>query len=198
VKRYNAAKRLGFVLILLLLCVAFAGAQETAETKTNNEPGMVWKWANFAILAVGLGYLIAKNLPPFFRSRTSEIQKGITEAQQIKRDAEKRALEVEAKLQRLGAEIEEFRTQARAEMQQEGERIRQETVKQITHQEHQAQLEIEAAGKAARRQLKDYAAKLALDLAEQRIRARLNASTDAALVDGFIQDLELQEKESRN
>jgi F-type H+-transporting ATPase subunit b len=198
VKRYNAAKRLGFVLILLLLCVAFAGAQETAETKTNNEPGMVWKWANFAILAVGLGYLIAKNLPPFFRSRTSEIQKGITEAQQIKRDAEKRALEVEAKLQRLGAEIEEFRTQARAEMQQEGERIRQETVKQITHQEHQAQLEIEAAGKAARRQLRDYAAKLALDLAEQRIRARLNAATDAALVDGFIQDLELQEKESRN
>jgi hypothetical protein len=46
--------------------------------------------------------------------------------------------------------------------------------------------------------LKDYAAKLALDLAEQRIRARLNAATDAALVDGFIQDLELQEKESRN
>ena len=197
-KRYNAAKRIGFVLIVLFLCVAFASAQESAEPKSNNEPSLVWKWANFAILAVGLGYLIAKNLPPFFRSRTSEIQKGITEAQQIKRDAEQRAMEVEAKLQRLGAEIEEFRTQARAEMQQEGERIRQETAKQITHQEHQAQLEIASAGKAARRQLKDYAARLALDLAEQRIRARLNAATDAALVDGFIQDLELQEKESRN
>jgi F-type H+-transporting ATPase subunit b len=198
VRPSNAAKRVGLILATLLVCAVFAGAQESAETKTANEPSLVWKWANFAILAVGLGYLIAKNLPPFFRSRTSEIQKGITEAQQIKSDAEKRAREVESKVQRLGAEIEEFRTQARAEMQQEGERIRQETVKQIAHQEQQAQQEIEAAGKAARRQLKDYGAKLALDLAEQRIRARLNADTDAALVDGFIQDLELQEKESRN
>jgi F-type H+-transporting ATPase subunit b len=189
-------KRLSLTIVLMLLCAAIAGAQENAGGAEKSEPGIAWKWANFAILAVGLGYLVNKNLPPFFRSRTAEIQQGITEAQQIKRDAEARAAQVEARLQKLGEEIDRFRTQSREEMQQEGERIRQETAKQLGHLEHQARQEIEAAGKVARRELKDYAAKLALDLAEQRVRARLNAGTETALVDGFIHDLRRQE--SRN
>ena len=55
-------------------------------------------------------------------------------------------------------------------MQQEAERIRQETAQQIARLDAKAAQEIEAAGKTARRDLKEYAAKLALELAEQRIR----------------------------
>jgi F-type H+-transporting ATPase subunit b len=191
-------KRFSLAVLLLLSSAALVGAQEQekAAAAEKSEPGIAWKWANFAILAVGLGYLINKNLPPFFRSRTAEIQEGITEAQQIKRDAEARAAQVEARMQKLGEDIDQFRTQSREEMQQEGERIRQETAKQLGHLEQLAQQEIEAAGKAARRELKDYAAKLALDLAEQRVRARLNAGTETALVDGFIQDLQRQESKN--
>ena len=118
----------------------------------------------------GLGYLMAKTLPPLFKSRTEEIQKGIAEAQAIKQDAEKRAAEVDARTAALGADIERFRAEAKAEMEQEGERIRQETAAQIERLEQQAEQEIEPAGKTARRELKSYAANLALDLAEQRIR----------------------------
>jgi F-type H+-transporting ATPase subunit b len=194
-------KRLSLAVFLLLASAALVGAQENAEGAKNAEPSIGWKWANFVILAVGLGYLVNKHLPPFFRSRTAEIQQGITEAQQIKRDAEARAAQVDARIQKLGEEIEQFREQSREEMRQEGERIQQETVKQLSHLEHLAQQEIEAATKAARRELKSYAAQLALDLAEQRVRARLNAGTETALVDGFIQDLQRQElhgKESKN
>ena len=197
-------KRLSLAVFFLLASAALMRAQEQAGAapKTENtEPGIAWKWANFAILAVGLGYLVNKNLPPFFRSRTAEIQQGIIEAQQMKRDAEARAAQVEARMQKLGEDIEQFRSQSREEMRQEGERIQQETAKQASHLEHLAQQEIEAASKAARRDLKDYAAKLALDLAEQRVRARLNAGTETALADGFVQDLQRQElhgKESRN
>lgn len=194
-------KRLSLATFLMLACATAMSAQESAESKEKAEPSIAWKWANFAILAVGLGYLARKHLPPFFRSRTAEIQQGITEAQKVKREAEARAAQVEARIQKLGEEIEQFRTQSREEMRQEGERIRQETAKQLTHLEQQAQQEIEAVGKAARRELKIYAAKLALDLAGQRVRARLNAGTETALADGFIQDLQRQEshgKESRN
>jgi F-type H+-transporting ATPase subunit b len=202
VKRHSFVT-LGLVIFLLLASAAFVGAQEAekAGSTEKSEPGIAWKWANFAILAVGLGYLVNKNLPPFFRSRTAEIQQGITEAQQIKRDAEARAAQVEARMQKLGEEIDQFRAQSREEMRQEGERIQQETVKQLRHLEQLAQQEIKAASKAARRELKSYAAQLALDLAEQRVRARLNAGTETALVDGFIQDLQRQElhgKESKN
>src|SRR5712691_1675498 len=137
VKRCSLVK-LSLALFLMLAGGAVVGAQEQekAGAAEKSEPGIAWKWANFAILAVGLGYLVNKNLPPFFRSRTAEIQQGITEAQQIKRDAEARAAQVEARLQKLGDDIEQFRTQSREEMQQEGERIRQETAKQLGHLEH--------------------------------------------------------------
>jgi F-type H+-transporting ATPase subunit b len=183
-------RRAALVILLLIGCVAWSAAQETGQEK--KEPDIAWKWANFAILAVVVGYLISKNLPPFFRSRTETIQKGISEAQQMKRDAEKRAAEMDARMSALGAEIETFRAQAHREMDQEGERIRQETARQIERLQQQAGLEIESAGKTARRELKTYAAKLALDLAEQRVRARLDSSAETALVDGFVQDLQQQ------
>jgi len=48
---------------------------ETAEHKTSEPegPAAIWKWANFVILAVGVGYVIAKQLPPRFASRKTEI-----------------------------------------------------------------------------------------------------------------------------
>jgi F0F1-type ATP synthase membrane subunit b/b' len=55
--------------------------------------------------------------------------------------------------------------------------------------QQQAQQEIETAGKLARRELKGFAAKLALDLAEQRIRTRLDANAESGLVDDFVKDL---------
>jgi F-type H+-transporting ATPase subunit b len=153
------------------------------------EPSITWTWINFFILAGGLGYLMAKHLPKIFADRTSEIQKNITEAQQVKRDAEARAAQMDARLKALGADIETFRKQAASEMQQEGERIRQETVAQIKKVEQQAALEIESAGKAATRELRRYSAELALKLAEERVRTRLDAPLESAVVERFVKDL---------
>lgn len=180
---------------LFLSTLPLLAQEHEGGGEAGGEPGMVWKWANFALLAVGLGYALAKMLPPLFKSRTEEIQKGIAEARQIKQAADQRAAAVEAKTRALGAEIERLRAESKAEMQQEAGRIRQETAAQIARLKQKADEEIESSGKAARHELKAYAAKLALDLAEQRVRARLDAGTENALVDGFLHDLQ---KESRN
>jgi F-type H+-transporting ATPase subunit b len=135
---------------------------------------------------------MSKNLPTFFNTRTASIQKGIAEAQQVKRDAEQRAAATDARVSALGADIEKFRTEASVEMHREGERIQQETERQIAKLKEQAAQEIESAGKTARRELKTYAAQLALELAEQRIRGRLDATTEAALIDRFVGDLKRQ------
>jgi len=135
-------------------------------------------------------------MPPMFRARTTEIQKNISEAQAIKRDAESRAAAVDARVQALGTEMERFRAQSKIEMQQEGDRIRQETARQIARHDAQAAQEIEAAAKTAGRELKEYAAKLALELAEQRIRTRVDDRTESALVDAFVADLGRQESKN--
>jgi hypothetical protein len=72
------------VLPLFLLTAALAMAQE-APAQESGDPLLMWKWINFAILAVALGWLMAKTLPAVFKSRTASIQKGIAEAQQQKK-----------------------------------------------------------------------------------------------------------------
>lgn len=181
-------KRITTILTLLCLSGLTALAQET-EGHGGEDPNLMWKWANFALLAIGLGYLLMKNIPPYFKTRSQEIQEGILEARQIKADAEKRASEIEARTRSLGADIEKFRTESRAEMEQEGARIRQETANQIARLQQQAAQEVESASKVAQRELKEHAAKLALDLAEQRLRGHADSG---ALIDGFIQDLTKQ------
>ena len=199
-------KRLLLITLIALGC-AFGLAAQEAGKKEQAEPSMALRWANFAILVPALGYFIYKTLPQMlvgmtlpevFRARNEEIQKGISEAQALKQDADKRAAAVDARVRMLGSEIDKFRSESKIEMQQEDERIRQETARQIARMEAQAQQEIESAGKLARRELKSYAAKLALDLAEQRVRTRLDANTENALVNGFLQDLQRQPgKEAR-
>jgi F-type H+-transporting ATPase subunit b len=182
--------------ILLAMMLLFGAgsiyAQEKAEEPLTKDEMIVWKWANFAILAAGAGYLFAKHLPVFFKSRTTDIQKDITEAQLTKQTAEKRAAEMEARLNSLGADIQKFRAQSKTEMEHEAGRIRQETAQQIAKLQKQAEQEIESAGNLASRELRSYAAQLALDLAEQRIRTRLDVSTEAGLVDDFTKDLQQQ------
>ena len=177
---------------LLVLVILSCASLAAAEAESPSEPAAIWKWANFVILAIGLGYLLGKLLPPRFSSRSTEIQKDIVEAQQRKREAEKRAAEMDARLAALGADIERFRAESAEEMRQEGDRISRDTAAQVQKVEQQAAGEIEAAGKAARRQLKEYAAELALGLAEERVRARMNDATESVLVDNFVHDLERQ------
>jgi F-type H+-transporting ATPase subunit b len=176
------------LLLALMLATAMYG-QEKAEEPISKDEMLVWKWANFILLAAGAGYLLAKHLPPYFKSRTGEIQKDITEAQQTRQAAEQRAADMDARLNSLAADIEKFRAQAKVEMEQEAARIRQETAHQIEKLQKQAEQEIESAGTLASRELHAYAAKLSLDLAEQRIRTRLDAATEAGLVDDFTKDL---------
>jgi F-type H+-transporting ATPase subunit b len=185
-------KRVKLLLLLGFICGLVVDGQELAETKAveqHEADNQIWKWANFVLLGIGLGYLMGKTLPPFFKSRSSEIQTGISQAQKVKAEAERRAAEMEARLNALGSEIEQFRKQAHSEMEQEGSRIRQETARQMEKLQRQAELEIESAGKLARRDLKKYAGQLALELAEQRIRARMDAATESGLVDDFVTDL---------
>jgi F-type H+-transporting ATPase subunit b len=176
------------LLALMLATAMFAQEKQEGELLTKDEM-IVWKWANFVILAAGAAYLLSKQLPPYFKSRTGEIQRDITEAQKTRQAAEQRASEMDARLNSLAADIEKFRAQAKIEMEQEAARIRQETAHQIEKLQKQAEQEIESAGTLASRELHAYAAKLSLDLAEQRIRTRLDASTEAGLVDDFTKDL---------
>ncbi|PYT23366.1 MAG: hypothetical protein DMG57_32180 [Acidobacteria bacterium] len=170
-----------------------AQGEQSPATKSEEGEGAspLWAWINFALLAGILGYLMVKKGGPYFASRTQAIRRGILEADEIRRNAEARAAEVDRMLAGLDAGIQGLRTSARKEQAAEAERIsRQSSADMARIQEH-ATHEIDSASKAARMELKRYAAKLAVDLAEQKIRQKMSPDVQAALVENFARNLEL-------
>lgn len=184
------------IAFLFVAVACFGQEAQNQAAQAGQDSNETWRWINFAILAVGLFYLLIKNLPPYFQARSESIRKDIAEAQKLKQESDLRAAEIDKKVAGLGAEIEAFRKQSIEEMDREGARIRQDTAAQIQKINDQVQVEIESASKAARRELRLYASNLSLDLAAQRVRARLDANSEAALIDNFIGDL--KGRESKN
>jgi F-type H+-transporting ATPase subunit b len=177
-------KRLG----TLALVVGFTAAPIFAEDQEGGSL-QIWKWANFVVLAGGIGYLVGKKGGPFFAARSVKIHKDMVEAGEVRKDAEARAAEVERRLANLEAEIAALRAESQKEDVAETGRFGRHTAAEIVKTQAHAEQEIAAAGKAARMELKRYCAELAVGLAEEKIRARMTPDTQAALVRGFVRDL---------
>lgn len=165
------------------------GAAQSGHAEGDQNDLTMWKWANFAILAGGLGFLITKNAGPFFQGRTAEIRRGIDEAQKLKADAEARAAEVDARLANLGAEIEAMRVKAGEEAAAERERIREEMRRELSKIQDQGDQEIRSAVKAAQLDLKRHAAGVALEIARQKVRQRITPADQDVLVEGFVAEI---------
>jgi F-type H+-transporting ATPase subunit b len=184
-------RKLAFALVFGTCLVLHAQPSEQGEAKREaGEVSPIWAWANFAMLAAGLGYLVVKKGGPWFAARSLAIRKGIAEAEEIRAEAEARAADVDRRLAGLEAEIEALRGHARQEQAAEAERIRQQTAADLTRIQEHAAREIDAAGKTARIELKRYAAQLAVDLAEQKIRRQMTPGIQSALVENFVRDLD--------
>ena len=175
--------------LLILLATAFAAFGAEHEGAAEHGPSMLLKWINFAILAGILGYMIAKMAPAFFKGRDEEIQRDLREAAEMKRSAEAQTADIEKRLSTLDTEIEAIRAGASKELEADRIRIENDTAQALTKLEHSAALEIESTTKAAISELKSYAAKLALELAETKIRGQINAATETRLIDGFLKRL---------
>lgn len=181
--------------LVLVLALAAGGALAQEHGAEEHKSGGVpevsiwWKWANFALLAGGLGYLIAKHAPGYFAGRNAEIRKGLEEGAALQREANARTAAMEARLKNLEFEITEMRTKAKADIAAEGDRIQAETVAAMAKVQAHAESEIAAAAKTERAQLKTYAADLALRLAEDKLRGQLNAHIDAGLMQSFLKGL---------
>jgi F-type H+-transporting ATPase subunit b len=184
-------KRTAIRIILLLGLVSISLAQEHSPA---GEPDMTgWKWANFAILAAIIGVILVKQAGPYFASRSIEIRQGIEEAQKVRADAEAKAAAMDARLANLSVEIEAMRKSAREEAAQEGDRIRQETQRELAKIQANADHEIASALKAAQIELKSYSGQLAIDLARQKVRERMTPADQDALVQSFVGDLGRQD-----
>ena len=187
------------VLLLALLSGAIlvsANAQEQRPThqyqnalQSNEDPLVIWKWVDFALLIGGIGYWAYRKGPAFFNARTEEIQRAIKDATGLKIEAEFRSSEVDRKMATLGAEIQRLREAAKAEMQKESQRIDEETRLAMERISDHTAREIDSLRRQAQLTLRQHAVQLAIDLATARLRDHVDAADCDRLIRSFANAL---------
>jgi F-type H+-transporting ATPase subunit b len=147
----------------------------------------VFTMLNFAILAIAIIVPAKKLLPGMFRSRNASIQKSIEDARKASTEANVRLTSIQERLERLDAEIATIRSTAEEQGRAEEQRLLAATEEEKKKILQSAEQEIAAASASAQRDLKNFAAELAVSLAEKKIS--VSESADRNLVREFTQSL---------
>jgi F-type H+-transporting ATPase subunit b len=142
---------------------------------------------NLAVVVIAIVVFAKKKMPKVLGDRSALLEKQLVEARTATEDANRRLHGVEERLAKLDDEIIGMRQQAERDMIREEERFRElleaEKVRIIDSTEQ----EIATASAAARRDLKRFAAELAVNTAEQRLQ--LSSELDHKIVGRFAQTL---------
>ena len=173
-----------------LLASLISLASGAGETHWWNVPGLeVWKFVNLLVFILVLVYFLRRPLSEAFRARRASIRRELMRAQEERNAAEAKLEEVNARLSRLDAEVATIREQSAREAEEERERIRIATERETQKLREQAQREIESAGKAARQELREFAAEQSVRLAEEMIRRDMRPEDDTRLIKLEIEEL---------
>ena len=138
---------------------------------------------NSGVILLFIVVVLWKALPKLFRGRTERLAKSLDEARRATEQANRLLAEVEARLLRLDSEVEGMRAAMERESTEEEKRILATMEGERQRIIASAEQEIAATQAGAQRDLKKFAADLAIDNAMRRIQ--LTADTDRALVKQF-------------
>jgi len=147
----------------------------------------VFEWVNFAVLAGIILFFAGKYLPKTFRANREDIQHRLVDARSATEQAHQRLTAIEQRLAHLDEEIAAIRKQAEQDSVADEARIKASIETERERIVAASTRDIAAAANAAQRDLKRFAAGLAVDRATQRLV--LTADDDRELVQEFSQSL---------
>jgi F-type H+-transporting ATPase subunit b len=147
----------------------------------------LFEYVNFAVLAGVILFFAGKHLPKTFRENREQIRRQLVEARIATEHAQERLTAIEQRLARLGEEIAVISKQAEKDSVGDEARIKASIESERESIVAASTRDIAAAANAAQRELKRFAAGLAVDRAAQRLV--LTADDDRELVQEFSQSL---------
>jgi F-type H+-transporting ATPase subunit b len=150
----------------------------------------LFEYLNFAVLAGAVLFAMLKFLPKTFRANREDIQHRLVEARTATQQANERLAAIEQRLARLDDEIAAISKQAEKDSVEDEARIKASIETERERIVEAVSRDIAAASSAAQRDLKRFAAELAVDRAAQRLM--LSEDDDRALVQEFSQSLSQQ------
>jgi F-type H+-transporting ATPase subunit b len=177
------------ILVILASLPLFVVAAAAEGSRPSALTDFLGKSLNFLILFGGLAVLLDKPIRAFLEARIADIRKTIADAAASREDAEEKLESMRKRLSGLAEEAGRIRTVGEAEGQKDKLRILGLAAREAEKIRAMSREEIEARGQAARRELRRFAAELAVSLARTRIERRLTPELHTRLIDESITTL---------
>jgi F-type H+-transporting ATPase subunit b len=175
-----------YTALLLLLVPFFLGAASAEEAHRSAFMDYLGKTVNFVLLFGGLGFLLAKPLRAFLENRASGLRAAMEEAEMSRKDAEARLAAIRRRIDGLEQEVDQVREEGVLDGHQERERILEQARRETEKLMAFASQEIRHQGLEAARELRAFAAALAVAKARARIEERLTPELHSRLIDESI------------
>lgn len=148
---------------------------------------------NFVIFLGILIWFAGPKVQEFFHQRREVLLADLNEAKRLREEAQEKLDEYSGKLDELDAEREKLRNEYHEAGQREKDRLVAEATKQVEKMRADAEMIIQQETRKAISALERQAVQLAVDMAEEAMKAKLNPLTHNALVDQYVNDLKAME-----
>ncbi len=193
----------GFIILICLglLCVVQPAGLSLAVEKGSKEGGhseaeggsvaeTLERLINFVIFAGILYVALRKPLMNFLDNHAEHIQKALKEAKEIQEEAIQKAEAYQTKLLSVEEEALKIKQEAEQEALEEKKKILAEAQTQAERLMTQVRFEVDQEVKKAKEELRTFAALLAVEIAEKKLRADLTESDQKKLVEEYIARME--------
>lgn len=175
-----------FTALFASFAIASSGGGEHGAEVTGWLITDSYRVMNFAVLAAGLFFLLRKPATEFFKSRTTDIEKQLSELNAKKNAAEVALAEYNEKLALLENETDKIVAQYIEQGEASKKRILEEAKKAAVKLEEQAQRNIAYEFGKAKKQLQDEVISQALDKAEEIVKKSISSDDQEKLVDEYL------------
>ena len=142
---------------------------------------------NFALLVGLVAYFVTKPIRKGLKGRTEEIEKTLADAQAAKEAAEAKHLEYSEKLAKATEEITSITDSIRREGELERDKIIAAAKELAINVEQEAENKAAGVVNKARTELREEAASLAVELAEDMLKKQVSADDQKRLVEEYMQ-----------
>lgn len=149
----------------------------------------VWRLANFGILAFLLIHFLKAPIAAYLASRSTQIRQDLVTAADMRATATAQLAEIEKRMQALPGELDALTRQGAEDVKAEQARIAKAADDERVRLLDQTRREIDMRLRVARRELTEHAARLAVSVAETRIRRSITPDDQVRLVDRYASQL---------
>jgi len=165
------------------------GAAEAEHGSEHAVRDIVAKLFNFALLVGVLVYFLKSPIAAYLSGRSAQIRQDLVTAAEMRRTATAQLEEIQQKLSALPAELAALKSRGEEDVRAEKQRIADAARTERERLLDQTRREIAMRLRMARRELTEYAAELAVSVAQERIARTITPEDQLRLVDRYTSQL---------